>query len=104
VSPCWQGTSGNNVATDRTNGFNQQLAPVPEHQDRGFADGELRPGHQSVEQILQSNRTPGVYAQNDTMALGAIQAIKAAGKSWHRTLKIRRTRRTQQACRRWRAV
>jgi len=42
-----------------------------------------------MEQILQSHPDiSGVYAQNDTMALGAVQAIRSAGKMPGKDIKI----------------
>jgi ABC-type sugar transport system substrate-binding protein len=42
-----------------------------------------------MEQILQSHPDiKGVYAQNDTMALGAIQAMRSAGKVPGKDIKI----------------
>jgi galactofuranose transport system substrate-binding protein len=87
-----QGTSGNNVATDRTNGFNQQLAakyPGIKVVASQTANFDQATGQKVMEQILQSNPDiTGVYAQNDTMALGAIQAIRAAGKTPGKDIKV----------------
>ena len=95
-----QGTSGNNVATDRTNGFNQQLAakyPNIKIVASQTANFDQATGQKVMEQILQSNPDiTGVYAQNDTMALGAIQAIKAAGKVPGKDIKIVAIDGTQQ--------
>ncbi|HVU90848.1 MAG TPA: ABC transporter substrate-binding protein [Jatrophihabitans sp.] len=79
-----QGTSGNNVAADRTNGFNQELkAKYPNIKivASQTANFDQATGQKVMAQMLQSHSDiTGVYAQNDTMALGAIQAIRAAGK------------------------
>jgi galactofuranose transport system substrate-binding protein len=95
-----QGTSGNNVATDRTNGFNQQLAakyPNIKIVASQTANFDQATGQKVMEQILQSNPDiTGVYAQNDTMALGAIQAIKAAGKTPGKDIKVVAIDGTQQ--------
>jgi galactofuranose transport system substrate-binding protein len=87
-----EGTSGNNVATDRTNGFKQELqAKYPNikivaDQTANFDEAT---GQKVTEQFLQSNPDlTGIYAENDGMALGAIQAIKAAGKTPGKDIKI----------------
>ena len=96
-----QGTSGNNVATDRTNGFNQQIAakyPGIKIVASQTANFDQATGQRVMEQILQRNPDiNGVYAQNDTMALGAIQAIRAAGKTPGTDIKIVAIDGTQQA-------
>lgn len=87
-----QGTSGNNVATDRTKGFNQEIKSkysgikIVASQTANF---DQATGQKVMEQILQSNpNVNGVYAENDTMALGAIQAIRSAGKTPGKDVKI----------------
>ncbi|PJI93922.1 ABC transporter substrate-binding protein [Luteimicrobium subarcticum] len=80
-----QGTSGNNVAQARTDGFvNEVKASSPNLKivASQTANFDQATGQKVTEQILQSNPDiKGIYAENDTMALGAIQAIKAAGKT-----------------------
>jgi ribose transport system substrate-binding protein len=87
-----QGTSGNNVAADRTNGFNQQLkAKYPNMKivASQTANFDQATGQKVMAQILQSHSdVNGVYAENDTMALGAIQAIRSAGKVPGKDIKI----------------
>lgn len=87
-----QGTSGNNVATDRTNGFNQELAakyPGIKIVASQTANFDQATGQKVMEQLLQSHPDiNGVYAENDTMALGAIQAIRAAGKTPGKDIKV----------------
>lgn len=87
-----QGTSGNNVATDRTNGFNQEIAakyPNIKIVASQTANFDQATGQRVMEQILQSHpNLKGVYAENDTMALGAIQAIRAAGKTPGKDIKV----------------
>lgn len=79
-----QGTSGNNVAVDRTNGFNQELkAKYPNIKivASQTANFDQATGEKVMEQLLQSHpNISGLYAENDTMALGAIQAIRSANK------------------------
>lgn len=79
-----QGTPGNNVATARTKGFVDTMKSdypgitIVANQPANF---DQATGQKVTAQILQSNSDlTGVYAENDTMALGAIQAIRAAGK------------------------
>ena len=86
------GTPGNNVTTDRTNGFLAEIKAkypnmsVVASQTANFDETD---GQTVTAQLLQAN--PGitaVYAENDEMALGAIQAIKAAGKTPGKDIKI----------------
>ncbi|HEY8301474.1 MAG TPA: ABC transporter substrate-binding protein [Jatrophihabitans sp.] len=87
-----QGTSGNNVATDRTNGFNQEMkAKYPNIKivASQTANFDQATGQKVMEQILQSNSgIGGVYAENDTMALGAIEAMRSAGKAPGKDIKV----------------
>jgi galactofuranose transport system substrate-binding protein len=87
-----QGTSGNNVAADRTNGFNQELkAKYPNMKivASQTANFDQATGQKVMAQLLQSHpNINGLYAENDTMALGAIQAIRAAGKKPGTDIKI----------------
>jgi ABC-type sugar transport system substrate-binding protein len=87
-----QGTSGNNVATDRTEGFNKQIAakyPGIKIVASQTANFDQATGQKVMEQILQSHPDiKGVYAENDTMALGAIQAIRSASKVPGKDIKI----------------
>ncbi|MBO1753968.1 ABC transporter substrate-binding protein [Allobranchiibius sp. CTAmp26] len=95
-----QGTSGNNVATDRTNGFTSQIkAKYPNIKvvASQTANFDQATGQKVMEQILQSHpKLTGVYAENDTMALGAIQAIRAAGKTPGKDIKVVAIDGTQQ--------
>ncbi|MFB9909572.1 ABC transporter substrate-binding protein [Allokutzneria oryzae] len=86
------GSSGNNVTTDRTSGFKDYLkASAPGLQIVAEQTGDFarEKGQQVTEQLLQAN--PGitaVYAQNDEMALGAVTAIRSAGKKPGQDIKI----------------
>ena len=87
-----QGTPGNNVATARTNGFVDTVKSkypgisIVANQTANF---DQATGQKVTAQILQSNPDlAGVYAENDTMALGAIQAIRAAGKMPGKDVKV----------------
>ncbi len=78
------GSPGNNVTTLRTKGFKDQIAKIaPDiqvvfEQTGNFSREE---GQKVAEQLLQSNPDiNGIYGENDEMALGAITALKGAGK------------------------
>jgi ABC-type sugar transport system substrate-binding protein len=78
------GAPGNNVTTLRTKGFKDQLAKIApsikiEFEQTGQFSREE--GQKVAEQLLQSKSDiSGIYAENDEMALGAIVALKGAGK------------------------
>lgn len=78
------GASGNNVTTDRTNGFRDELrqkAPGIQITFQQTGDFVREKGQQVTEQLIQSNPdVGGLYAENDEMALGAVTALKGAGK------------------------
>jgi ABC-type sugar transport system substrate-binding protein len=78
------GSSGNNVTTDRTNGFKEELkrkAPGIQITFEQTGDFAREKGQQVTEQLIQSNPdVSGLYAENDEMALGAVTALKGAGK------------------------
>lgn len=78
------GAPGNNVTTERTKGFTDQIkakAPglkVVFKQTGEFARGK---GQSVTEQLIQSKPgITGIYAENDEMGLGAVNALKGAGK------------------------
>jgi galactofuranose transport system substrate-binding protein len=87
-----QGTSGNNVATDRTVGFTKEIAakyPGIKIVASQTANFDQATGQKVMEQILQSHPDiNGLYAENDTMALGAIQAMRSATKTPGKDIKI----------------
>jgi len=78
-------TPGSSVARDRGEGFRQTLAKYPDMKIIASQTGDAsRAKGQSVMQnIAQSlgSKITAVYAHNDEMALGAIQALKAAGRT-----------------------
>jgi galactofuranose transport system substrate-binding protein len=86
------GASGNNVTTDRTNGFvNQLKATAPGMEIVAQQTGEFArdKGQQVMEQLIQSRPDiTAVYAENDEMALGAVNALKGAGKNPGKDVKI----------------
>lgn len=87
------GTAGSSVALDRQKGFMDVLkekAPdmkVIASQTGDFARAN---GQKVMENLLQSHgdKINAVYAHNDEMAIGAINAIKAAGKVPGKDIKI----------------
>lgn len=86
-----EGTTGSAPALERTEGFATVLA---EHDDWKIVatqsgDFTRAGGKQVMEAFLQSHPEINVlYAQNDDMGLGAIQAIEAAGKVPGEDIKI----------------
>ena len=79
------GSSGNNVTTDRTKGFEDEIKAsspgisVVAKQTGDFARDK---GQTVMEQIIATQPDiTGVYAENDEMALGALVALKSAGKT-----------------------
>jgi ribose transport system substrate-binding protein len=79
-----QGIAGTSAARDRGKGFheavdNKEGVKVVASQP---ADFDRAKGLSVMENILQSNKDiQAVFAHNDEMALGALQAIEAAGKN-----------------------
>jgi len=77
-----QGTTGSAPAIERYNGFRNVMKDHPNwkitrSQTGNFTSSE---GKQVMEAFLKADKTMQVlYAHNDQMALGAIQAIKEAG-------------------------
>ena len=95
-----EGTPGASVTIDRTEGFEQQLEEYPDMEIVASQTGEfLRTKGQTVmEQLIQSNPDiDAVYAENDEMALGAIQALKDAGKDPGQDVKVVSIDGTEQA-------
>lgn len=77
------GTAGSSVARDRSQGFSDAIKNSPDmkilaSQTGNFSRAE---GQKVMENIIQAHgkEITAVYAHNDEMALGAIQALKAAG-------------------------
>jgi ABC-type sugar transport system substrate-binding protein len=95
-----EGTPGASVTIDRTEGFEKQLKQYPDMEIVASQTGEfLRTKGQTVmEQLIQSNPDiDAVYAENDEMALGAIQALKDAGKDPGQDVKVVSIDGTEQA-------
>ncbi|HEX8627350.1 MAG TPA: ABC transporter substrate-binding protein [Catenuloplanes sp.] len=78
------GASGVNVTVDRTKGFKDRLGAA----NSGLkvvaeqtADFTREKGRAVTEQLISANPSiTAIYAENDEMALGAVAALKAAGK------------------------
>lgn len=80
-----EGIPGTSAARDRGKGFNDYLkekCPGLEVVARQPADFNRAKGLQVFENILQAQpKIDGVFAHNDEMVLGAIQAAEAAGRT-----------------------
>ncbi|MBV6459471.1 MAG: ABC transporter periplasmic-binding protein YtfQ [Fimbriimonadaceae bacterium] len=79
------GTPGSAPANDRKKGFAQELAKHPDMTIAFSQTGEFTrsKGKEVMEALLKSPtgaKVNALYAHNDDMALGAIQAIEEAGK------------------------
>jgi ABC-type sugar transport system substrate-binding protein len=77
------GTAGSSVARDRSQGFNEEIKNHPDMKIIASQTGDFSraTGQKVMENIIQSlgKQITAVYAHNDEMALGAIQALRAAG-------------------------
>ncbi|HKY04639.1 MAG TPA: ABC transporter substrate-binding protein [Blastocatellia bacterium] len=77
------GTAGSSVARDRAHGFMEQIKQHPGMQVIASQTGDFsrQAGQKVMENIIQAKgkEITAVYAHNDEMAIGAIQALKAAG-------------------------
>ncbi|MEO6899152.1 MAG: ABC transporter substrate-binding protein [Mycobacteriaceae bacterium] len=86
------GSSGNNVTTDRTKGFVDEIktaAPDMKIVAQQTGDFSREKGQQVMGTLLQANpNITAVYAENDEMGLGAIVAIAAAGKKPGTDIKV----------------
>lgn len=79
-----QGIAGTSAARDRGQGFNDQLATYAGLKVVAAqpADFDRTKGLTVMENLLQAQPdVQAVFAHNDEMALGALQAIEASGKS-----------------------
>lgn len=86
------GSSGNNVTTDRTKGFVDRVkekAPGLQIVAQQTAEFARDKGQAVMEQLISSNPDiTAVYAENDEMALGAVTALRSAGKNPGKDVKI----------------
>jgi len=79
-----EGTTGSSPAIDRKKGFADAIAACPDMKIVVSQDGDFsrEKGQSVTETLLQSQPDANaVYAHNDEMALGAINALKSAGKT-----------------------
>jgi galactofuranose transport system substrate-binding protein len=86
-----QGTTGSAPAIDRQEGFNEVIAQNPNLTVIASQTGDFTRsgGRQVMEAFLKSHPDIDVlYAHNDDMGLGAIEAIEAAGKVPGQDIKI----------------
>jgi galactofuranose transport system substrate-binding protein len=86
------GTPGSSVAADRAKGFADEIAKHPgmkivASQTGNFSRATAQGVMQNIAQSLGKQIT-AVYAHNDEMALGAIQALRAAGLEPGKDVKI----------------
>lgn len=77
------GTAGASVARDRSQGFMEVIKGFPDMKIIASQTGDFTRanGQKVMENIIQAKgkEITAVYAHNDEMALGAIQALKSAG-------------------------
>jgi ABC-type sugar transport system substrate-binding protein len=79
-----EGTTGASAATDRKKGFDAAVATNAEYKIVASQDGDFTrdKGRQVAETLIQAHPDANIiYAHNDEMALGAIAALEAAGKT-----------------------
>lgn len=76
-----QGTPGASSGIDRGKGFENEAKSIGLNIiGKQSANFDRAKGLSVTQDLLQSNSgVKGIYAQNDEMALGAVQAVKAAG-------------------------
>jgi ABC-type sugar transport system substrate-binding protein len=78
-----EGTTGSAPAIDRKKGFDDEIQKNPAFKIIASQSGDFQrtKGKEVMEAFLKSNpQIDAVYAHNDDMAIGAIQAIEEAGK------------------------
>jgi galactofuranose transport system substrate-binding protein len=86
-----QGTTGSAPAIDRQNGFKEAIAADPKLKIVASQTGDFTRagGKQVMEAFLKANKNIDVlYAHNDDMGLGAIEAIEGAGLVPGKDIKI----------------
>ena len=79
-----EGTTGSSPANDRKKGFDEAIKQWPGMQILASQSGDFArdKGRQLAETLLQAHPDATViYAHNDEMAIGAIAALEAAGKT-----------------------
>jgi simple sugar transport system substrate-binding protein/ribose transport system substrate-binding protein len=78
-----EGTTGSAPANDRKSGFDEKIKADPKFKVIASQTGEFTraKGKEVMEAFLKANpKIDVLYAHNDDMGLGAIEAIEAAGK------------------------
>ncbi len=78
-----EGTTGSSPANDRKKGFDEAIAADDRFEIVASQSGDFArdQGRQVMETLLQSHPDANiVYAHNDEMAIGAIQALELAGR------------------------
>lgn len=78
-----EGTTGSSPANDRKKGFDEAIAKDPRFEIVASQSGDFARdlGRQVMETLLQAHPDVNiVYAHNDEMAIGAIQALELAGR------------------------
>jgi ABC-type sugar transport system substrate-binding protein len=78
-----EGTTGSSPANDRKEGFDEAIAADDRFEIVASQSGDFArdQGRQVMETLLQSHPDANiVYAHNDEMAIGAIQALELAGR------------------------
>ncbi len=87
-----QGTAGSSVANDRAKGFRNAIGKFPDMKILASqpADFTRANGQKVMEILIQAHgkNITAVYTHNDEMALGAIQALKAAGMNPGKDVKV----------------
>lgn len=88
-----RGTPGASCATDRKKGFEEILAKNPrikiiQSQDGNFERGRGKEVMEAFLKTKEGKEFNALYAHNDDMALGAIQAMKEAGRKPGKDIKI----------------
>lgn len=79
-----EGIPGHETADSRVRGFRDGIKPFPNLQVAASqpANNERDQGFNVMQNMLQAHRDiQGVFASNDMMALGALEAIRAAGRA-----------------------
>jgi ABC-type sugar transport system substrate-binding protein len=86
-----EGTTGSAPANDRKEGFEEKIKADPKFKVIASQTGEFTraKGKEVMEAFLKANpKIDVLYAHNDDMGLGAIEAIEAAGKKPGTDIKI----------------
>jgi len=86
-----EGTTGASPAIDRKKGFDEAIKACPGMQVVVSQDGDFTrvKGRSVAQTLLQSHPDANaIYAHNDEMAIGAIAALRAAGKTPGKDVKL----------------